>query len=93
MPKYSRRYVVVHCEDRTEAERDQWGDSGSFLVDTATDEVVFSDDMEICDATLARGIGELVSILNHQAALLDISRESGGLTRTFCGFDGKVNTY
>lgn len=44
-----------------------WGDDFSnYLLDTRTNEIVFSDSMEPEDATLSRDLSPLVTLLNEE---------------------------
>jgi hypothetical protein len=70
------RFIVADADEVLEKEYDDpefltegygHGDSPSFLVDTKTNEVIWSDGMEPEDASLGRSLRPLVALLNKVA--------------------------
>jgi hypothetical protein len=61
----NKRYIVKYFNERSEIEQSSMGRDCWHLVDTLTDESVWSDHMEPEDAILVRDLDSLVIMLNE----------------------------
>lgn len=59
------RYLVVHANERSQEEQDSFGSDCWHLIDTRTNQTIWSDGLEPEDAVLVRGLRFLVDLLNE----------------------------